>query len=522
VLLIASALVLLIACGNVASLLLARAAIRRREISIRLALGANRGRLIRQLLTESLLLSLAGGAGGLLAAKFARDAVWAMRPPMFNRSGVTLALDLRVLGFTLAASLFTGIVFGLVPALRSTRSNLVSDLKERAGRSFQPGRWQLRTLLLSGQVAFSVMALLGAGLFVRSVRDAERIDPGFDAERLGTVVFNVGDQGYPEVRGREYQQRAREIAALTPGVISAALSRDPPLRVSGSRTVLLDAGEMQGLPTLTSVVQPGYFQTMGIPLRRGRDFTFNDTPESPRAAVINEAAAAHFWPNEHAIGKTLHFLGDSRQAEVVGVVRNANYQNIGETPRAMIYLSLVQYYFPTAVVYIRTSGDPEAVSLAVRKQMQSLDRNLVLQSESFTRSIRESLWAHHLIGGLLGAFGVLAVLLSTMGIYGVISYSVNQRTREFGVRSALGATAVQIQAMVLAEGMRPVALGVVAGVLFGLGASHMVRSMLYISPYDAVTFVLVPAILTVAGALASWIPCLRAVRVDPAVALRDE
>ncbi len=522
ILLIASALVLLIACGNVASLLLARAASRGKEISIRLALGARRGRLIRQLLTESLLLGTLGGAAGLLVARVARDAVWALRPPMFNRSGIELALDWKVLGFTLLASLATGVVFGLVPALRATRRNLVTDLKERTGRAVQAGRWQLRTLLVSGQVAFAVVALLGAGLFVRSVRNAVTLDPGFDAPHLGTVAFNVGDRGYPEARGREYHQRALAIAAATPGVSAAAISRDLPLRVSGSRAVLLDPSDAQGRPTLSSVVQPGYFQALGIPFRSGRDFTFAEGPDAPRNAILNEQAAALFWPGHDPIGQTLHFVGDSRPVTVVGVVRNANYQAIGETPRPMIYFSLVQYYFPTGVMYVRTNGDPETVTAAVRKQMQTLDPDLLLQSESFATSIRDSLWAQHLIGGLLGAFGVLAVVLSTMGIYGVISYSVSQRTREFGVRSALGATATQIQVMLLSEGMRLIALGVVAGLLMGLGASRAVRRMLYISPYDAVTFVFVPAVLTLAGALACWVPCLRAVRVDPAVALRDE
>lgn len=522
VLLIASALVMLIACGNVASLLLARAAVRGKEISIRLALGARRGHLIRQLLTESLLLGLMGGAAGLLLARVARDVVWSLRPPMFNRSDIQLDLDVNVLAFSLAASLLTGVIFGLLPALRSSRPELARDLKERTGRA-APGRWQLGNLLVSGQVAFCVVTLIGAGLFVRSVRNATRLDPGFDAARLGTVAFNVGDQGYSEARGREYQQRAREVAAATPGVISAAIARDFPLRVAGARTVLLTPGDpSSGRLTLTSIVHPGFFETIGIPLRRGRDFAAHDTHDAPRVAIVNEAAAAQFWPGADPVGKVLHFLGDNLPASVIGVVRTANYQAIGEAPRPMIYHSLNQFYFPSAVVYLRTNGDPDRISAEVRKRLQAIDRNLFLQSESFTTSIRESLWAQHLLGGLLGAFGILAIALSTLGIFGVISYSVNQRTREFGVRSALGATSRQIQTMVLTGGMRPVILGVVSGLLIGAGASRTVRAMLFISPYDAATFVLVPSILMLVGVLACWLPCRRAVRIDPMTALREE
>ena len=528
ILMIVSALVLLIACANVANLLLARAAGRGKEIALRLALGASRWRLVRQLLTESTLLALLGGAAGLALARWARDILWSMRPPMFTHAGVHLDLDVRVLSYTLAISLLTGILFGLVPALRATSRDLTSDLKERTGRaesSFKGRR--TRSALVIGQVALSVVALVGAGLFVRSLWNAGRIDPGFDAARLGVVAFNVGDQGYNEGRGREFERQALERAAAVPGVLSATLAKDLPFRVSLARTVLLegreDADVGKGRFTLMSVVWPGYLRTVAIPILRGRDFSLLDTAATPRVVIVNESAAMAYWPGENPIGKRIRFFGDNAPAEVVGIARNANYQAIGERPQAIVYGSLIQYYFPTAVLYVRAAGDPEAVSAAVRREVQSLDRNLLLQSESVAGIIRESLWAQRLSADLLGVFGALALVLAAVGIYGVVSYSVTRRAREIGVRMALGATPAEVQTVILREGIRLAAIGVVAGIVMALIGSRAVEGMLFAtSPRDAATFVLVPSILTLVAVLASWLPARRATRIDPAVSLRDE
>jgi predicted permease len=528
VLMIISALVLLIACANVGNLLLARAAGRGKEIALRLALGASRWRLIRQLLTESSLLALLGGAAGLLLARWARDILWSMRPAMFTHAGVHLDLDGRVLCYTLAISVLTGIVFGLAPALRATSGDLASDLKERTGETDSSLRGRrTRAVLVMGQVALSVVALVGAGLFVLSLRNAGRIDPGFDAARLGVVAFNVGDQGYNEGRGREFERQALERAAAVPGVVSATLAKDVPFQVSLARTVLLEGQEDtaagKGRFTLMSVVWPGYLRTVGIPILRGRDFSLLDTATTPRVVIVNEAAAMTYWPGENPVGKRIRFFGDNAPAEVVAVARNASYRAIGERPQALIYGSLMQYYFPTAVLYMRTEGDPEAVSAAVRREVQRLDRNLLLQSESIGGIIRESLWAQRLSAALLGVFGGLALALAAVGIYGVVSYSVNRRVREIGVRMALGATPADIQAMILREGVRLVAIGVLAGVVIALSGSRAVAGMLFAtSPRDAATFVLVPSILALVAVLACWLPAMRATRVDPAVALREE
>src|ERR1039457_4325837 len=524
-LLIVSGIVAVIACGNVASLLMSRAAARSKEITVRLALGASRLRLIRQLLTESLLLALVGGAAGLLLAVWGRDVLWSLRPPMFRFAAVDLALDRAVLAYTLAVSVLTGVLFGLLPALRATRGDLASDLKERTGKVVSPGGpWSARSLLVMGQVAFSLVALVGAGLFVRSLRNADRFEPGFDAAHLGILVFNVADQGYNEARGRDFEQRALQRVAAVPGVVSATLAKDWPFHVSLSRTMELDGQEGgAGRIILAGFTWPGFFQSVGTSLLRGRDFSLQDGPGGPNVVIVNEAAAAVYWPGEDPVGKRVRFFGDNQPAEVVGVAANANYQSLGEKAQPFVYLSMVQHYFPTAVVYFRTAGDPDAVLATVRHQVQSLDRNLLLQAESIHSTIQQSVWAQQLSAALLSLFGILALVLASIGIYGVVSYSVTQRTREFGIRMALGATPMDVQLMLVLEAIRLVAIGVLAGTAIAMVASRAVKSMLFTAgPGDTIIFVLVPAVLTLVALLACWFPARRATSVEPSEALRDQ
>jgi predicted permease len=525
---IISGLVLLIACVNVANLLLARAAERNKEIAVRLALGASRWRLIRQLLTESAVLALTGGLAGLLVARWARDLLWSLRPPMFNYAAFHLDFDTPVLVYTLGISVFAGMLFGLAPALRATRPNLATDLKERSGRAVpRVGRWNLRSILVIEQVAFSLITLVAAGLFVRSMRSASQIDPGFDAAHLAAIGFNVSDQGYSTARGQEFQRTVLERLSALRSVDGVSLAKDPPLRAQGARTVILrgqdNAAAGGGRITLTNVVWPGYFRTLRIGLMRGRDFSNLDTLESPRVAIVNEAAAAELWPGQDATEKALEFGGENVPVKVVGVVRNATYRDFFEPPPAMIYLSLVQYYFPYGTVYIHSRGKPETALAEARREMAKLDRNLVLVDETLQSTIRETLWAQRLSGQLLGVFGLLALVLSAIGIYGVVSFSVERRLREIGIRMALGATGADVQTMVIGEGMRMVLAGVIAGLAVSLATSHMVKSMLLVvGPRDAFTFVLVPSMLTLVAMLACWLPARRATRVKPAIALREE
>ena len=526
VLLIVSGLVLLIACANVANLLLARAAGRSREIAVRLAVGSGRWRLMRQLLVESVLLALAGGAAGMLLAWWTRGLLWSMRPLTFKHAADLPSLDAKVLLYNFAIALVTGVLFGIAPALRSTKADLATDLKDRTGQAAgSSGLWNLRSVLVSAQVALSLVALVGAGLFVRSLHSAATFDPGFDAAHLATLDFNMADVAYDEARGREFRRRVLETAASIPGVDGVSLAQDPFFTISLQRTVLVGGRDNQtaGRPTLTTLTWPGFMQTARIPVVEGRDFSLQDDEKAPHVAVVNQTAARLFWPGEDPLGKAIQFVGDALPARVVGVTRTVNYREVAEAPQAVIYLSMEQFYRPTTVVVIHTPGDPAVVAAAVRRQLQKMEPNLPLDDESVRSEIEQRLWAQRILAGLLGAFGSLALLLAMIGIYGVVSYTVSQRVREIGVRMALGATESDVQRMVLSQGIWLVAIGLVAGLAVALAASRLVESMLVlVQPHDAVTFTLVPLALALVALAACWFPALRAARIQPSTALRNE
>jgi predicted permease len=383
-----------------------------------------------------------------------------------------------------------------------------------------------RSVLVIAQVSMALVTLIGAGLFLRSLRDAGLIDPGFDHAHLAIVSYNVHDQGYNEVRGNEFHQRALERAAAVPGVIAAALSRDTPMSIGTQRGVRVDGRDGPGSParaTLTSIVWPGYFRGFGIPLLRGRDFSPIDGQSAPRVAIVNETAANAFWPGEDPIGKRISFSNEPAPAEIIGVARTVNYQNLGEAPQPVLYLSLLQNYNPYATLYVRTAGDPVPVIAGVRRELQTLDRNLMLQAETFDTTIQDQLWSQRLSASLLAVFGLLALLLAVVGIYGLISYSVRQRRREMGIRMALGATPRDVQYLVLGEGVRLIAFGVIAGSILSLALAGSVESMLFLkSSRDMFTFTMVPALLTLVAVLACWVPARRSSHTDPSVALREE
>lgn len=526
VLMIVAGLVLLIACGNVANLLLTRAAGRNKEIAVRLALGAGRWRLVRQLLTESIGLALAGGALGLVLAASTRHLLWNLRPPNLTNAVFPIELDGTVLAFTLAVSLLTGILFGLAPALRATHPDLATDLKERTSQSAaRPGRLPVRSLLLVAQVCLCVVSLVGAGLFIRSLQNAEQMDTGFQTDRLATVAFNLADLRFGAAQARVFEQRLIEQAAAVPGVASVALSKDPVFRVAVARTVAVDddADAGEGRVTLISPVSPDYLRTMGIALVRGRDFNALDTPDGPRVAIVNEAAAARYWPGQDPVGRRIRYSGDNKQLLVVGVARNANYLAVGENPQALIYTPLLQDFGAQGTLVVRANGDPELVLPTLTRLVQSMQPRLRLQARTVRTIIAGTLWLQKLSAGLLGMFAILGLLLAGVGIYGVISYSVHQRVREIGVRMALGATPASVRSMILREVLFVVAAGVLGGLAVALAASRGVRSLLFITgAVDALTFLVVPALLFLVATLACWLPVMRATHVDPATALREE
>ena len=525
VLLIVSGLVLGIACANVANLSLERGAARSKEIAVRLAMGASRWRLARQLLTESLTLAALGGGLGMLLGHWGSRVLWAFRPVRFGHFYARPSLDGRVLLYSLGATALTGLLFGAIPAWRAGRSDLASDLKERgSGGAGRRGRAELRFALVAGEIALSVVALSGALLFLRSLSVATDADPGFDAGRLGIVLFNVADAGYDETRGRAYERRALEAAAATPGVDAASLAKDQPLLVSTARHVMrpgVDSG--QGRVTLSGVVAAGYFHTLRIPILEGRDFGVSDGKSSARVAIVNEAAARWFWPGQDAVGKAIEFGGEKLPVEIIGVAGNSHYRSLTDAPEPVVYLSIEQYYFPTAVVYVHTAGKPDAVVADAGRRLQALDRNVPVEWEGVRTTIRDTLWAQTLTATLLTGFGLLALVMAGVGIYGVVAYSVERRVREFGIRSALGATPWNIRGMIVRQCARLVGVGVPAGLLLSLTAARAVRGMLFgVGPSDGVTFILAPAMLAAVALIACWIPGTRAARISPACALRDE
>ncbi len=522
-------LVLLIACVNVANLLLVRATARRKEIAVRLALGAVRGRLVRQLLTESLLLALAGGALGLVFAIWGREALWSFRPPFLQDAGIDISLNSEVLGFTLLLSLLTGLIFGIAPALRASRAELVSELKDKSSQASPDRRWfNLRNALVVMQLALSLVALIGAGLFLRSLQNAQRINPGFETEKMMTLSFNVGAQGYTDGQGQEFYRRVQEKTATIPGVRMSAVSSNPPFGGGFQRSVTPEGETLpqgsRGILTTTNSIAPNYFDTLGITLLDGRRFTEADREGVVRVAVINEAAAKRFWPGQNAQGKRFRFYGDDFYHEIAGIVRNTVVINLGEDPQPQIFLPMRQHYFPAVALYVRTEGDPVSVLGAVRREVQSLDPNLPLVNvQTMPEILGQALWGPRMGAALLGIFGALALLLASVGLYGVLAYSVSQRTQEIGLRMALGAQRGKILSLVLGQGMALVAAGVLLGVGAGLLATRMITSLLYeVSAFDPITFVAMPLLMSLVTLAACYLPARRAMKVDPMVALRSE
>jgi putative ABC transport system permease protein len=520
-------LVLLIACGNVANLLLARATARRQEIAVRLSLGANRARLMRQLLTESLLLSAIGGMGGILIAYWARTALWAFRPPFLPATALDLTFDARVVVFTVGVSLLTGILFGLAPALQSSRPDLVMELKERTSVPSGTRWYNARNLLVVGQVGLSFVALVSAGLFLRSLANAQQIDPGFDVDKLMILGINPGTQGFNEARGRELYRRAIERLSGTAGVETVTVATGVPLFGGGlGRTVFRDGRDpsdpRNGRLTQVNQVGPDFFKTIAIPIVRGRAFTANDRQGAPAVTIINEAMAKEFWPGEDPIGHQLRMFGDAIPREIVGIAKTSKVNFIGEPPTSYFYLPLEQNYASAVTVLVRTSGNPSALLGTVRSQLQQLEPAMPLLNVNTYRDVfAQSLWAPRMGASLLGIFALLALILAAIGLYGVMAYTVSQRTRELGIRIALGARQPDVRNMVVRQGLAIAAGGIVIGFTVAFALARLVTSLLYgVNATDPVTFGAIPVLLIIVATVATYFPAWRASRVDPVIALR--
>jgi predicted permease len=536
--------VLLIACANIANLLLARAASRRRELAVRLAVGASRTRLVRQLLTESVLLSLIGGLIGLgLAWAVIQSFQAASPPPGALPLAIEFSIDQRVLLFSLVLSLLTGIVFGVAPALKASRPALVAALKDASAESDERGRrLNLQKTLVIVEVALSMLLLIPAGLFVRSLLAARAIDPGFDAEKLVSAPLNINLLRYTSSKGREFYREVVERVERLPGVEAASVARVAVMR-GGGRVLGLMVEGRQGYPdefvfgegggvvtadrtrVNANVVGPGFFRTLGIPLVIGRDFSEQDVEGRPPVVIVNETAAKIHFGGDNPVGKRVSFRGQQGPwREVVGVVRDSKYAALGEAALPVAYMPVAQNHETGMTLYVRASIPPASLVGSLRREIQAIEPNLPVPNiQTMTDTIGTSLYAARMGAWLLAVFGGLALLLAAIGIYGVLSFSISRRTREMGIRLALGAEAVNVFLLVVRDGMLLVGVGIIIGLSGGLAGARSLASFLYGVPTsDAATFAAMTIILIAVALVACVIPARRAMRVSPIAALRYE
>jgi predicted permease len=533
VLMAAVALVLIVTCTNLAGLMLARATDRRREIAIRLAMGANRMRLIRQLLTESVLLSVVGGLTGVLLAFWIIDVLLAFKPPIDFPLALDVAVDWRVLAFSLLVSLAAGAIFGLAPALQATRPGLSQALRETSAQG-GAARTRLRSVLVVAQIAISLVVLIAAGLVVRTLQQLQTMSPGFDSQNALTMSFDLALQGYDDARGQQfYRQLAERVQAL-PGVKSAAVSSYIPLSLNyNSRNIFVEGQPAQrgeNIPlSMNGSAGPRFFETMRTPLVQGREFTEQDQEKTEQVVVVNETFVRRLMPNvssaSEALGKRVSFNSASGPfMRIVGVIADGKYFNIAEDPRPFIWAPMTQDYSSNGILTVRTDGNPESLLGAVRKEVQALDPNLPLfDVKTLTEHMRFAIFPAKVAATVLGVFGIVALLLSAIGIYGITSYTVSQRTHEIGIRLALGAQLSDVLKLVLSHGLKLTLIGAALGLFGAYLATRAITSVLYgVSATDPLTFGVVSLVLIGVALLACYVPSRRATRVDPLIALRNE
>jgi putative ABC transport system permease protein len=535
VLLGAVGFVLLIACANVANLLLARSGARQREIAVRTALGASRGRIVRQLLTESIVLSFIGGAFGLLAAVWGVDSLVSMSPDTIPRAR-EIAIDPRVASFTLLISIATGVLFGLAPALQVSKPDLTDALKESGRSTAGVRRNRLRNLLVIAEVALSLVLLVGAGLMIRSFERLSYIDPGFKPARVLTMGVSLLPNKYPEdERVGLLVSQLVERSTAAPGVLSAGAISDLPL--SGSNTS--DSFTIEGRPAVAKVdepsteyrvVTPHYFESMSIPLLAGRDFSDADTRQSPNVAIINEAFARRHFAGEEPLGHRLKLQGQQRDPLlIVGVVGNVRDFGLDEQPTPGLYVPYLQdplseTYKRSMTIVARTKSDPGAAAEPLRAELTAFDKSLPVYSiKPMTEYLRDSLSRRRFNMVLLSIFGGVALLLAAVGIYGVISYGVTQRIHEIGIRMAVGAQSRDILKLVVGQALVLTLAGVAVGLAAALALTRLMTSLLFeVSATDPLTFSAISVLLTVVALAACFVPARRATKVDPIIALRYE
>ncbi len=526
-------LVLLIACANVANLILARANGRRKEFATRTALGATRGRMIRQMLTETVLLSAFGGILGLIFARWAALALMSVRIP----SDVPLRLfdlrmDWRIFAFTFLAALVTGMVAGLIPSLQASRTDLADTLKA-GGRSggASTGHHRFRNALVVAQVAVSLLLLACAGFFIRSLQNSAHVDMGFRVDHTLLMSMNVGLQGYKEERGQQFFKQLTERVRSLPGVRDAAIAAYIPMGDENSLDNIYPEGQptddkSKTESTFDDSVQPGYFRTAGTPVIEGREFTEGDNATAPHVAIINETFAKEIWPGQDPIGKVFRIKKDGPPVQVVGLTRTGKYLFLYEKPQLYAYFPMAQSYNSGVNLFVHTQDDPQRLVTAVREQISQLDAGLpVFNVTTMDVQVQygKALFPARLGVMFVGTFGVLGLVLASVGVYGVVSYSVSQRTQEIGIRTALGAQRSNVLGMILKQGMAMSLIGTAVGIVLSFLLFRGLGSMLYgVKSTDFLTLGTVSALLLLVAFVASYVPALRATRVDPVVALREQ
>ena len=527
ILMVVSIGVLLIVAANVANLLLARATSRRKEIAIRLAMGAGRLRLLRQLLTESVLLALLGGMVGVLFANWAVVLFKAFLPNTHLPVGLDFALDGQTLGFTALLAILTGVVFGVVPAFQAVNGRFNEVLKE-GGRGSGAGSHAVRSGFVVAEVALALLLLVGAGLCLKGFEKARQVETGFNPRNLVVAGLRIGMHGYDQASGLVFYRKLHERVATLPGVTGAALASWFPLGFEGGPSMGVEAEGYVRKPNEDvsvpfSIVSPRYFETMQIALVEGRDFRDSDDGQSPNVAVINETMAKRFWPGQNALGRK--FTTWRGETTVIGVAKAGKYRSLGEAPKSFMYLAYRQGVWDLNLgVVLRTATNPKSMINAVRETIHSIDPRVeVWASLAMTDYIQASFLAQRIAATLLTGLGVVALILAAMGIYGVMAYVVSQRTQEIGVRMALGAQMTDVLRLIVRQGMTLGIMGVAVGLVGALAVTRLLSNFLYgVSPFDPLTFIGTAMLLSLVTLVATLIPAHRAARVDPQVALRYE
>ena len=528
VLMAIAGLVLLLACANVANLMLVRSMGRRRETAIRMSLGASRWRLVRQLLVESLILALAGGALAILITLWTAGTLMKFIPAMDFPISLIIRADRTVFFATMLISLLTGIIFGILPALRASSVAPATVLKEDTGSaSGGMNKARLAGGLVVAQISLSLL-LVCAGLFIRSVMRAGQINPGFNQHNILIASYDLFAGGYSDVAGEEFHRQLVTKLEALPGIESVALSSRVPLGLIPDSTTVRPAGYVpqpsESLDMPMAIVTPNYFRTIQIPILKGRDFTPQDTKTSQRAVIVNEAFANRYWTNQEPLGKQLNSDLTHEWFTVVGVARDSKVATLTEKPTPFLYLPLSQVYRATMLVHARVAGDPLAFGKTVERTIHQLNPDLVVfDVNSLELSEQLNTFPQHIAGTFVGAFGLLALILAAVGIYGVTAYTTRQRTHEIGIRMALGASKEDILRLVLRRGLRLTFIGLAFGLAASFALTRYLSSLLLgVTSTDAFTFCGVAVLLCAVALLACFLPARGAMRVDPMVALYYE